>query len=137
MKVLSAALALCLALSACAETEKPVASQVRTPYQSVVVNTPGVTGANCVMQSGDNTYSVKAPGSVMVRRAPDVMSISCFKGDHMRGQVSARPTFAPREGEAVRGTQGACMTCNYPTTISVALSLNAGSMEVPFSILPN
>ena len=137
MRILAAALAVCLALSACAETEKPVATQVRTPYQSVVVNTPGVTGANCVMQSGGNTYSVKAPGSVMVRRAPDTMTISCFKGNHMRGHTSARPSFAPGEGEAVRGTQISCMTCNYPTSISVAMSLNSGSMEVPYIILPN
>jgi hypothetical protein len=130
---------LCLALSACAKEEEQAAfmPEQRTAFQSVVVNTPGVTGADCVVQSGNSSYSVRAPGAVMVRRAPDTLSISCFKGDHMRGTASARPTFAPGEGNAVRGTQNACMTCNYPTSITVAMSLNGNAMDVPFMVWPN
>lgn len=137
MRILPALL-LCLALSACAAEEEQAAfmPEPRTAFQSVVVNTPGVTGANCVLQSGANSYSVIAPGSVMVRRAPDTMSVSCFKGDHMRGTASAKPTYAPGEGNAVRGTQNACMTCNYPTSVTVAMSLNSGSMAVPYYVWP-
>lgn len=126
--------ALCLALcvSACARKETAAVPEARGPYQSVVIHTPGVTGANCVVQSGAKTYTVVAPGSVMVHRAPDAMTVSCFKGDHMRGASTVRPTFAPREAEGARETRSACLTCSYPNTVTVAMSLNAGSMDVPY-----
>lgn len=124
-----------LLLAGCSHEEHAVIDGPRTDFQSVSVNTPGVTGVSCVLQSGNNTYSVKAPGAVMVHRAPDIMNVSCFKGNYMRGQASFRPTFAPGEAEAVRGTQNACLSCNYPSTVTVALSLNKGAMDVPYTIL--
>lgn len=141
MKLLPLSLCLVLApmvfLAACDGKKQALHIQTeRTAFQSVNVNTPGVTGANCVVQSGDNTYTVKAPGAVMVRRAPDIMNVSCFKGDHMRGQASFRPVFAPGEAEGVRGTQGVCLTCNYPGTVTVAMALNKGSMEIPYMVWP-
>lgn len=131
-----AALVAVLLLSACAEKEVSMAPPPRTPYQSIVINTPGVTGANCVMQGGLNTYSVKAPGTVMVRRAPDVMNISCFKGEHMTGRNTVRPSFAPSEAAEVRGTQGSCISCAYPNTVTVAMSLNGSAMNVPVTVWP-
>ncbi len=127
-------LAAAMLVSACAEKEVSMAPPARTPYQSIVINTPGVTGANCVMQGGLNTYSVKAPGAVMVRRAPDTMSISCFKGNHMSGRNTVRPSFAPSEAAEVRGTQTACVSCAYPNTVTVAMSLNGSAMDVPVTI---
>jgi hypothetical protein len=135
-KLKLAALAAALLLSACAEKEVSMAPPPRTPYQSIVINTPGVTGANCVMQSGNDTYSVKAPGSVMVRRAPDTMSIACFKGDHMAGRNTVRPSFAPSEAAEVKGTHAACVSCAYPNTVTVAMSLNGSAMDVPVTIWP-
>lgn len=129
------ALGLLVLLSACGGGDKTTMIETtRTAYQSVNINTPGVTGVNCVVQSGQNSYSVVAPGAVLVRRAPDTMNVSCFKGEHMRGQASFRPSFAPREAEAMRGTQAECLTCNYPSTVTVAMALNRGSMEVPLTI---
>ena len=136
MKLKFAILATALLVSACAEKEVSMAPPPRTPYQSIVINTPGVTGANCVMQGGLNTYSVKAPGTVMVRRAPDVMNISCFKGEHMAGRSTVRPSFAPSEAAEVKGTQGNCISCAYPNTVTVAMSLNGSAMDVPVTIWP-
>ncbi|HYD18174.1 MAG TPA: hypothetical protein VEF76_06825 [Patescibacteria group bacterium] len=125
--------ALALLTSACAE-KQAAASIDNTPYQKIVINTPGVTGASCVVQSGGNTYAVLTPGAVTVRRAPDAMSVSCFKGNHMKGNDVVRPSFAPREGEKVRGTQSACITCNYPNTVTIAMSLNGHAMNVPVTV---
>lgn len=130
------AAALLLSVTACSHEEEHAAIEApRTEFQSVVVNTPGVTGVSCVLQSGNNSYSVTAPGAVMVHRAPDIMNVSCFKGNYMRGQASFKPSFAPGEGDAVRGTQSSCLSCNYPSTVTVALSLNKGAMDVPYTIL--
>ncbi len=129
-----AMLAAAMLLSACAEKEVSMAPPARTPYQSIVINTPGVTGVNCVMQSGNDTYAVKAPGAVMVRRAPDMMNVSCFKGEHMSGRNTVRPSFAPSEGAEVKGTQTACVSCNYPNTVTVAMSLNGSAMNVPVTV---
>jgi len=128
--------ALLLLVSACAEKQVSMAPPARTPYQSIVINTPGVTGVNCVMQSGNDTYSVKAPGAVMVRRAPDMMNVACFKGDHMTGRNTVRPSFAPSEGAEVKGTQEACVSCAYPNTVTVAMSLNGNAMDVPVTVWP-
>lgn len=130
-------LAAAMLVSACAEKEMAMApASPRTPYQSIVINTPGVTGVNCVMQSGNNTYTVKAPGAVMVRRAPDMMNVSCFKGNHMAGRNTVRPSFAPSEGAEVKGTQTACVSCAYPNTVTVAMSLNGNAMDVPVTVWP-
>ena len=138
MTIRSAAF-LCMALLLCScahDDTAAVNANSSAGYQSVSVNTPGVEGSDCVMQSGNETYSVVAPGSVTVRRAPDVMTVSCFKGDHMRGQQSVTPTFAPREAQQMRKTNSDCLTCNYPSTVTVAMTLDAGAMQVPVRIGP-
>lgn len=131
------AVLLCLsaALSGCARKETVKAAEPgRQPFQSVIIHTPGVTGASCVVKSGVKSYSVIAPGAVMVQRSPEKMSVSCFKGEHMRGSASVNPTFAPREAQDLGETGAACLSCSYPGTVTVAMSLNAGSVETPYRI---
>lgn len=131
------AIVLCVSVSlaGCARKETAKAPEApRKPVQSVIINTPGVTGANCVVQSGTKSYSVIAPGAVMVQRSPETMSVSCFKGDHMRGAARINPTYAPREAQKVRGTDDGCLSCSYPGTVTIAMSLNAGSVETPYRI---
>ena len=130
MKITAAFFGLLL-LSACAE-KAPVAEYTPTgPYQTINVNTPGVTGANCVVQAGRDSYSVIAPGSLTVRRAPDQMNVACFKGEHMRGQQSVTPMFSSREVQDAEMDKVAfCKSCTYPSTVTVAMALNSGSMQV-------
>ncbi|MDE1151083.1 MAG: hypothetical protein PW788_00980 [Micavibrio sp.] len=135
MKTPSAATAICISvfvllLSGCADTARTAADNSGGAYQVVNVNTPGMTGANCVLRSGRDTYSVKAPGSVTVRRAPDRMDVSCFKGDHMHGREIVTPSFAPREAQQAEMDHTACTTCTYPSTVTVAMSLNGNAMDV-------
>lgn len=136
MKRLLASLCILLALAACSKEKPAIRNDARTPYQSVNVNTPGVTGVSCVVQSGRDTYTVQAPGAVMVRRSPEPMIVHCFKGEYMRGQASVRPSYAPGEGDAVRGTQASCMSCSYPGTVTVALALDRNAMNVPYYVWP-
>lgn len=131
----TALLCLATALPGCARKETvKIPEPERQPFQSVIIHTPGVTGASCVVKSGVKSYSVIAPGAVMVQRSPETMSVSCFKGDHMRGNASVNPTFAPREAQDLRGTDAACLSCSYPGTVTIAMSLNAGSVETPYRI---
>jgi len=128
MKAKFAILAALLLLAACAKPVQQVDNS-RTPYQTITVNTPGMQGVSCVVQSGRETYSMTAPGPVTVKRSPYPMLVNCFKGEHMRGQQSAKPNYAPREAEKIAGTMGDCVSCNYPRTITVAMRLDQESMS--------
>jgi len=119
-----------LLLTGCGGTEHARVEEPSGAYQVVNINTPGVTGVSCVLKSGRNTYSVTAPGGVTVARAPDRMDVSCMKGDHMQGSASVTPTFAPREAQQAQHGHGDCTTCTYPSTITVAMSLNGNAMDV-------
>ncbi|MEZ0262699.1 MAG: hypothetical protein ACAH80_16965 [Alphaproteobacteria bacterium] len=128
MKAKIVTLAALLLLTACGEYPTPV-TESRTPYQTITVNTPGMQGVSCVVQSGRNTYSMTAPGPVTVKRSPYPMLVNCFKGEHMRGQQSAKPNYARIEAEKIAATMGDCISCNYPRTITVAMRLDQESMS--------
>ncbi|MDD9901667.1 MAG: hypothetical protein OXT65_11860 [Alphaproteobacteria bacterium] len=61
-----------LALAGCA-------SYVDKPYQMVTVVTPGVSGADCVLETRDNKFMVLTPGKVRVERAEDTLDVTCNK----------------------------------------------------------
>lgn len=112
-----------LFLSACAGDDIP--SHQASAYQQVSVTTPGVTGANCFMQSGDRSYSLATPAVVNIQRSSAVMDVTCFKGEHMVGNQKIHPSVAPREA----GVRGECVSCNYPPSITIAMVLDDKSME--------
>ncbi|MBI1214874.1 MAG: hypothetical protein GC185_03530 [Alphaproteobacteria bacterium] len=126
------ALAVLLLVSGCAG--KKQAAQVDEPadlYQTVTINTPGEEAVSCVLQSGRETYTMRAPGNVTVRRTPAPMTVSCFKGAHLRGQTSVRSSFAPREAQMMAMGGGMnCQTCRYPGTITVPIGIDAGALQV-------
>jgi hypothetical protein len=118
-------------LSACAEKRQAArVDETATPYQTLTVNTPGEEAVSCVLQSGDETYTMRAPGEVTLRRSASPMTVSCFKGAHMRGYQHVRATYAPREAQTARANNTACYTCSYPGTITVPIGINADSLEV-------
>ncbi|MDY0009836.1 MAG: hypothetical protein RBS08_09025, partial [Bdellovibrionales bacterium] len=112
-------------LSACAGNA-PQEETATMRYQAISVMTPGVTGAHCLLQAGAHSYTTPANSSVTVRRTPDQMDVSCFKGSHMVGHTSVKPTVAPREADN-RGR--ACESCQYPESVSVVLAIRASSVE--------
>ena len=128
MKAKIVALAALLLLAACGEYPTPV-TESRSPYQTITVNTPGMEGVSCVVQSGRETYSMTAPGPVTVKRAPYTMEVNCFKGEHMHGQSRAKPNFARKEAERVVTTGEPCISCNYPRTVTVAMRIDRESMS--------
>ncbi len=95
--------------------------------QTIMIDTPGIEGATCVVQNGSRIWNVAAPGPVTVPRASYPLEINCFKGEHLRGQGHVTPSFAPVEAKAGEG----CVTCRYPGIIRVALVLNDSLMTVP------
>lgn len=95
-------------LSACSSPPKTVQEDV-TPWQTISINTPGVSGANCFLQAGSMSYPMQAPGKVNVRKANSPMSVTCFKGEHMLGEQKVEPV---------------CPNCGYPNSVTIAMSLD-------------
>lgn len=123
-----AAFAALVLLAGCGHAPKETVSDQATSYQAVGVITPGVTGARCFVQSGVASYILAStPGTVMVRRAPDPLDVTCFKGAHMVGNTVVKPTVAPREAKT--GYARACESCLYPGNVSVVLALRSSSVE--------
>lgn len=118
---------LVLCLGACSTPEPKQDYDDARRYQAVSVMTPGVTGAHCFLQAGDMSYTTAANSRVMVRRASDPMDITCFKGAHMVGNTTVRPTVAPREATA--GHAAVCESCRYPENVSIVLALRPSSIE--------
>ncbi len=120
-------LAALLLVAGCTNAPQTASDNV-TPYQAVGVATPGVMGARCFVQSGVSSYTLDStPGTVRVRRAPEPLDVTCFKGAHMVGNTTVRPTVAPREA---KGTPGrVCESCLYPENVSVVMALRSSSVE--------
>lgn len=116
------------ALAACtASPERAVNSSAH--LQPVHIMTPGVTGAHCLLQAGSSNYTAAAGSRIMVRRSPDTMKVSCFKGSHMVGHTSVKPTVAPREAQQAMRGGSVCSSCAYPEMISVVLAMRPSSVK--------
>jgi hypothetical protein len=126
MNKIPPALFLLALLAGCAGPETP-APFAEVQYQTIAVQTPGVENASCVVQNGSRTASMMAPGRISLPRSTTPVFISCFKGEHLRGAARAAASYAPREA----GMGEACISCAYPSTITVAMRLNGNSMAIP------
>lgn len=115
-----------LTLAACSSAPEMAMQAVMPSYQTVSVNTPGVYGAECSLQTGGRSYSLQAPGSVQVERAPDTMQVTCQKGAHMVGVEEVKPLYSPSDPRLYSGD---CQSCAYPGTVTVAMAINPLSLE--------
>lgn len=115
-----------LSLTACSSTSKVADVPFISPYQIISVNTPGVYGAECSVQTGSRFYSVHAPGSVEVARAPDTMEVTCLKGEHMVGVEKVKPLFSPSDPRLYSGD---CQSCLYPGMVTVAMAIDPHSLQ--------
>jgi hypothetical protein len=122
----AAALFLLMLLAACA-SPKPAKESNTDFTQTLTVNTPGVSGASCLVQSGAQTWRVTAPGEIAVPRTPRPVNVSCAKGDHMRGAARVTASYAPREARLAER----CVSCAYPSTITVAMTLDRSALDAP------
>lgn len=59
-----------LAMAACATI-------VEGSTQTIAVDTPGVSGAQCTLKQSDKAYHVTTPGSVVVDKSKHDMSVTC------------------------------------------------------------
>ena len=125
-RLLPAGLSLLL-LCGCAGDQVPQAADASSATQTIMVNTPGVEGAMCIVQNGRGSWNIPAPGPVTVPRTPSALTINCFKGDHLRGSGKVAASFAPAEAGAGTG----CVSCRYPGIVDIALRLNDSMMDVP------
>jgi hypothetical protein len=112
-----------LALAGCAATPQTEADGTPAPFglQSVRVQTPGVSGSTCMVQTRSGTKVVTAPARLDVPRDPSPLVVTCSKGEHFRGALSLPARKAPgADGEAVY---------TYPDNVSVTLALDEPSLH--------
>jgi hypothetical protein len=104
----------------------PELQHAAAALQPVTIATPGAEGSSCTVQAGGAVYQVTAPGTVQMKRIPGTMIVNCFKGEALRGSATAAATYAPREADAAD-----CISCRWPSTVTVAMRLNGSLMDVP------
>ena len=122
-KMMLGMMAVLMPLTACSQKKPQVAQPVINPYQMVTINTPGVVGAECAMETPTGVYRMTTPGSVRVPRSAGVATVFCKKGKYFVGHKSVKPRISTFEAA------GKCTACNYPNTITVALSLHSDEMR--------
>lgn len=69
------------------------ASIVKGQSQTIAITTPPTTGANCVLTSGKNNWSVVSPGTVTVQRSKENVQIRCNKEGWQEGFSTIPSTF--------------------------------------------
>ena len=111
-----------LALSACSHAPSPRAEGGAAGWQSVRVDTPGVEGATCVLQTAAGSYVVISPASVDVPRGMGPLAVSCSKGEHYRGALTV---------EAHHTTGNAYA---WPSGVSVPVSLYGPSLKPNYRV---
>lgn len=60
-------------------------------YQKVRVETPGVRGADCTLNTKETKYRVITPDTVLVERSPYTMTVTCEKGNHFTAVTTVEP----------------------------------------------
>ena len=60
-------------------------------YQKVRVETPGVRGADCTLNTKSAKYRLITPDTVLVERSPFTMTVTCEKGNHFTAVTTVEP----------------------------------------------
>lgn len=113
-------LALACAVAGCKAAPLPQAALPPEAFQVVRVDTPGVSGAACTVQTPKGSHVLLSPASVSVARTASPIRVSCTKGEHFSGTHVITPRSLP-EGEHVAYT--------YPALVSVPMGMNARSLD--------
>ena len=60
-------------------------------YETVRVETPGVRGADCTMNTKAAKYRLITPDEVLVERSPYTMTVTCEKGNYFTAKTTIEP----------------------------------------------
>lgn len=116
---------LLLALAGCSHAPPPVAAAGSSPLQSVRVDTPGVTGAACVVQTAAGTSVVLSPARLDVPRNAQALAVTCSKGEHFRGAQTVASRRVVENGDSVY---------SYPASVSVPMTLYNPSLKPEYRV---
>ena len=115
--------ALCAALCGCATITKGTT-------QTVAIDTPGVPGANCTIQTQSGPRGVMTPGSVVLDKGSSPLPISCTKECYVTGtsiipsgtetMTAGNVVFGGVVGLGVDAATGAMN--KYPDFVTVAMT---------------
>ena len=109
-----------LLLAACGHASGQAQTGSSSSWQSVRIDTPGVEGAACVLQTGAGSYVILSPATIDVPRNPGTLSVSCSKGEHFRGAQAVEARRIVEDGDNVY---------SYPASVSVPMTLYTPSLE--------
>ena len=117
------------------------ASIVSGQNQSLSVNTPGCTPANCQLTNTKGSWFVTTPGSVVVRRAYGNLTVACTKDGYLPATSTvASSTKAMAFGNILLGGVigagvdiGTGAAYDYPEVISVALACGPDAKNITSS----
>lgn len=139
-RLLLAALA-AMSLSGCASIVSGTNQSVSVDVRS---QTAAVQGANCKLSNNKGTWFVTAPGSTVVNRSFEDLSVRCEKELHEPGMVTAKSStkgmafgnilFGGFIGAGVDMSTGAAY--DYPNLITVVMGKSSTLPETPATALP-
>ena len=118
------------AILACALVLVACATITRGTSQMVAIDTPGVPGANCTIQTQSGPQLVTTPGSVTLSRGSNALPISCAKPCYVTGtsiipantesMAAGNVIFGGVLGLGVDAMTGAMN--KYPDQVTVAMN---------------
>lgn len=137
MRIALFALISALALTACATITKGTS-------QIVAVDTPGVPGATCTIQTQSGPQLVTTPGSLTLNKGPSALPIQCAKECYAMGSsIIPSGTEAMAAGNVVfggiigLGVDSATGAMNkYPDMVTVAMMPDPGCRRPPSVVAP-
>jgi hypothetical protein len=129
---MAVALLSALALAACATITKGTS-------QVVAIDTPGVPGATCTIQTQSGPQVVTTPGSVNLSKGTNSLPIQCTKECYLTGSsIIASGTEAMTAGNVVfggvigLGVDAASGAMNkYPDIVTVAMTPDQACRSLP------
>lgn len=64
---------------------------INKTFQQVSLSTPGIAGADCVIETPANKYRVITPAIVQIERGDDRLDITCHKALYYDAHISVKP----------------------------------------------
>ncbi|MFH1158879.1 MAG: hypothetical protein V1721_08420 [Pseudomonadota bacterium] len=108
--------------------------------QKIVIETPGVEDADCILQTEKSKYRVLTPRPVIVERSRLAMTVTCEKVNYFTGVAEVKPGMVVNPGALnfyngfIPGTAYDVASNSiyaYPDTVTVIMNAKPAVVEAP------
>lgn len=126
-------------LAVCAVTLVACATITKGTTQTVAIDTPGVPGATCTIQTQSGPQTIVTPGSVALSKGSNAVPIQCAKECYVNGSsIIPSGTEAMAAGNVILGgpiglgVDAASGAMNkYPDMVTVAMTPDPACRQPP------